>query len=74
MAGDRPPARRGDYVLARIISALTLAFVLALLLIVGAVTGREPSVPLVLVLMGGIGALLSVEALTRILDRGDPKP
>lgn len=74
MAGDRPPARRGDYVLARIVAALTLAFVLAGLLIVGAMTGREPSIAIVLALLGGIGALLSVEALSRILDRGDPKP
>lgn len=71
MSGDRPPSRRGDYVLARIVSALTLAFVLALLLIVGAMTGREPSLPIVLALLGGIGALLGVEALQRLLNRGD---
>lgn len=74
MSGERPPARRGDYVLARITAAITLIGVLAVLLIVGSITGREPSLPIVLTLMGGIGALLGVEALTRILDRGDPKP
>lgn len=73
MSGDRPPARRGDYVLARIISALTLALVLALMLIVGAATGREPSAPLVLILLGGIGTLLGVEALSRLFDRGGSK-
>lgn len=56
--------------LARIISALTLIGVLAVLLVVGSVTGHEPSLPLVLTLVGAIGGLLGVEALTRFMDRG----
>lgn len=70
MAGDRLPPRRSDYTLARITSALTLTFVLALLLVVGAFTGREPTLPIVLALLGGIGTLLGVEALSRLLNRG----